>query len=151
MTISGVDSDVAEMVFGVPQGSVLGPVLFLIYMMDLGVDLDGIQNRILKYVDDSKIINYWKNEDDIITNQEVMDKLYPWAENNNMAWHDLKFQVLRIGNSDLIEETEIFTPGYAELITRKQYIKGLGILVDRKVTYNDQKQKAVSKTNQKAG
>lgn len=119
--------------------------------MDLGMDLDGLQNIILKYVDDSKIINSWRNEDDIISNQDVMDKLYPWAEMNNMSWHDLKYQVVRIGNSDLIEETEILTPDYNELITRKPFVKDLGILVDRKVTFSEQVYKAVSKTNQKAG
>ena len=37
------------------------------------------------------------------------------------------------------------------MISRKQYVKDLGILVDRKVTFSDQMRKAISKTNQKAG
>ena len=102
-------------------------------------------------IDDCKIINSWRSEDDMIINQDIMDKLYPWAEMNNMSWHDLKFQVIRIGNSDLIEEREIFTPDYNEMISIKQYVKDLGILVDRKVTFSEQIQKAISKTNQKAG
>ena len=120
-------------------------------MIDLGIDLDGIHNRILKYVDDSKIINSWKSEEDIIRNQEIMDRLYPWAEENNMSWHDLKFQVIRVGNSDLIDDTELFTPDYSELISKKEFVKDLGVLVDRKLTYSDQIHKAVTKTTQKAG
>ena len=50
---------------GVPQGSVVGPILFLIYIQDLGMDMESEMITILKFVDDSKVISNVTNEDDV--------------------------------------------------------------------------------------
>ena len=53
--VNGTLSEPTLVKSGVPQGLVLGPILFLVYMIDLGYDLNEIHNHILKYIDDSKI------------------------------------------------------------------------------------------------
>ena len=59
--------------------------------------------------------------------------------------------VLRLGNkTDIIENTMIFSLDYGEIVEAKPTIKDLGILVDDKLSYEDQLFKAVSKTKQKA-
>ena len=58
------------------QGSVLGLLLFLILIEDLGIELDPKMAKILKYVNDSKIIGLTKCEDDVIELQKVLDNIY---------------------------------------------------------------------------
>ena len=50
---------------GVPQGLVIGPLLFLCYIQDLGLDVDTEIINILKFIDDSKILGKVNDENDI--------------------------------------------------------------------------------------
>ena len=84
---------------GVPQGSVMGPLLFLIFISDIDENLEDDSVKILKYVDDSKILSSVKKVEDIDRSQESLDKIYSWAEQNNMVWNQDKFQLLRVGKN----------------------------------------------------
>ena len=54
VSISGFESNVATMDFGVPQGSVLGPLLFLIYINDLHVAIKYSKTR--HFADDTNLL-----------------------------------------------------------------------------------------------
>ena len=59
---------------GVPQGSVLGPSLFLIYINDLD---DNIISNVLKFVDDRKVFRRVNNDDD---KQHLQSNLDKWSK-----------------------------------------------------------------------
>ena len=75
-----VDTEVSswKSVFsGVPQSSVLGPILFLVYINDLEEEVTG---RILKFADDTKLFRKTKEIGDKRTLQDDIDKLVRWSE-----------------------------------------------------------------------
>ena len=63
---------------GVPQGSVLGPILFLVYIHDLE---EGLTGKILKFADDTKLLRKNKENGDKHKLQDDIDKLVRWSEN----------------------------------------------------------------------
>ncbi|KAF2348108.1 Reverse transcriptase domain [Trinorchestia longiramus] len=70
-------SDPALVTSGVPQGSVLGPLLFIIYINDLDV---GIISKINKFADDTKLCHRAFTERDRATIQSDLNRLLQWTE-----------------------------------------------------------------------
>ncbi len=75
--INGSGSDWAPVTSGVPKGSVLGPVLFVIYIND--IDL-GLNNFIAKFTDDTKIENSVISKYDRQSLQEDLHKISAWFD-----------------------------------------------------------------------
>ena len=81
MVINRIKSTWQNVESGVPQGSVLGPLLFLIYVNDLEI---GINTKIWKFADDVKIVKSIESVDDNFKIQKSLDKLSVWATNWDM-------------------------------------------------------------------
>ena len=72
VVIIGKFSQWSDVLSGVPQGSVLGPILFIIYIND--IDL-GINRQILKFADDTKLFTNVGNTEDIVRLRNDLHKL----------------------------------------------------------------------------
>ena len=83
---------------GVPQGSVLGPLLFLLYIYDLP---DVCQPCFTKlYADDAKLFNKISNPNDRIVLQQNLDRLFQWSNTWQLPFSPEKCIYLQIGYTD---------------------------------------------------
>ncbi len=92
--IMGTASDWAPVISGVQQDSVLGPVLFIIYINDIDV---GLNNFISKFADDTKIGNSIITDHDRMTLQEDLRKISDWSQRWEMPFNINKFHILQLG------------------------------------------------------
>ena len=83
---------------GVPQGSVLGPLLFLLYINDLP---ERFVNRCKLYADDSKIIAVIKDTADTLSLQHDIDALTEWTRDWLMRLNTSKCKIMYFGESDI--------------------------------------------------
>jgi len=81
----------------VPQGSVLGPLLFLIFINDLDLN---IYNILLNFADDTKICSRIRNTEDMSKLQEDLNTLQEWAQTWQMQFNTQKCKVMLIGGGD---------------------------------------------------
>ena len=118
VVVDGISSKNTNVTSGVPEGTVLGPLLFLIYISDIG---ENITSSKKVYVDDTKLIKPVKNESDVEDMQKELDILYEWAEENNMKFNGKKFQVVRYGKDEnLKNETLYFTENTENIVERQE-------------------------------
>ena len=82
---------------GVPQGSVLGPILFLIYINDLD---DDITSKVLKFADDTKVFRKIKSDEDRQQLQDELNKLTEWSEKWQMLFNFGKCRCLPTGHGN---------------------------------------------------
>ena len=98
VVIDGATSSTAKVLSGVPQGTVLGPVLFIIYMNDLH---RVIKNSLLKcFADDSKLIKSIQNLEDREKLIQDLKEVLKWTEDNSMKFNADKFQLLQHGRNN---------------------------------------------------
>ena len=75
--VDGEISNWISVLSGVPQGSVLGPILFLVYINDLE---DDISSKVLTFADYTKVFRNVINDTDKQSLQDDLDKLVKWSE-----------------------------------------------------------------------
>ena len=149
MLVNGRKSSKSKLVSGVPQGSVLGPILFLIYISDIAKELI---TSTLVYVDDTKVNKIVKTEEDVELMQEELHKLYQWGRKNNMEFNGKKFQVIRYGrNVDLKESTDYFAGNFDEVIERFSTMRDLGVHISEDAKFTDHIENVCKKVRQKCG
>ena len=97
VVLNGEFSTWIDVLSGVPQGSVLGPLLFLIFINDIDLAVEKI-NLIKKFADDTKVGQVISSAEDRDKLQEALRDLHTWADTWGMAFNVKKCKVMHIGS-----------------------------------------------------
>ena len=149
MIIEETKSRESKVLSGAVQGSVLGPVFFLMFIGDI---TDEGKANVKLFVDDAKIKDKINSEEDVEALQDNLDKLYKWEESNKMKFNGAKFQILRYGpNEDLKNNTIYFTGNTEDIIEQLPSFRDLGIIISDNAKFDDHVEKVVKIVRQKIG
>ena len=101
MVVDGEHSDWVPVRSGVPQGTVLGPLLFLLYINDLPLN---ISSQVRLFADDCVMYRPIKNDNDARQLQTDLDTLTTWQTNWQMKFNAEKCYILKISRARNIKQ-----------------------------------------------
>ena len=153
--LDNVISESVDVLSGVPQGSILGPLLFVLFINDIYENINKDSNIAL-FADDTKIWRDINSELDCETLQNDINTLSIWSRNNKMSFHPDKCKALSIYDC---------RPVFVKVLPfglRYYYINGniiefcenerdLGVIVSSNFKWDEQHDKILKKTHQMLG
>ena len=123
---------------GVPQGSILGPLLFLCFTNDLAAAVEH-KCKMVAYADDTQLIVDAKNEAQLKTAiEEIIQLAQTWYTQNSMKNNIGKTEILVVNNNQPNMEIRLNDEGEEIVVKTKPVIKILGVLIDEKLNWEKQ-------------
>lgn len=152
--INGNYSQWHEVTSGIPQGSVLGPILFVVFINDLPNCVD---SDVYMFADDTKLYRSIETTDDIDTVQNDINNLFTWSEKWLLRFHPDKCKVLPIttkSTSKIDQDGRYSMSTYEGTRTSLETVKNekdIGVTIDSNLKFNQHIQDKVNKANQLVG
>ena len=155
--VDGSCSSFVDVLSGVPQGTVLGPILFLIYVIDLESVLK--HGSSLSFADDTKITAAIRSMLDKFNLQEDLNNVISWADLNNMSLHQAKFEVMnyKLNHTSSLRELPFSADNYlyhlsdGRAIDPAHTVRDLGVLLSSDGSWSAQIARVVSEARRVAG
>jgi hypothetical protein len=137
-------SDWSDVISGVPQGSVLGPLLFVLFINDID---RSVVNRLLKFADDTKLFGCVSTQQQIDVLRADLNTLFKWSEEWQMVFNVEKCKVMHFGKSNV---KTVYNMGVGTLsVTDAE--KDLGVIVQNDLKVSQQCVKVTKTANQVLG
>jgi predicted nucleotidyltransferase len=109
---------------GVPQGSVLGPLLFTIFINDLNLAVSDL-DLLVKFADDTKISRVINSDADRAGLQDALNKLMDWSDMWGMKFNVSKCKVMHMGRGNVKSDYEMDST----VLEKFREEKHLGVIV----------------------
>ena len=148
VVVKGEVSDWLPVTSGVPQGSLLGPLFFIVYINDLpGVISKG--SSIALYADDSKMYRVINTQEDLSNFQSDIDKISEWCKMNKMITNTKKCKIMHITRKKSPLVGEYFIEG--QPLESVNVHKDLGLFTASDLSWNQHIDKITAKANRVLG
>lgn len=147
ISVNGFFSPPFNITSGVPQGSHLGPLLFLLYINDINKCLTF--SKCLLYADDLKIFGEIRNPTDCIQIQSDLQRVQEFCLKNKLFLNMNKCSVITF-TRNLAPINYDYTMN-SQILARVNHIKDLGVIFDSKLSFSKHIDYIVSKCNQMLG
>ena len=145
--VNGVFSDWRDVISSVVQGSVLGPILFLIYINDIDTCINNKEGIISKFADDTKVAKVVTNDETAAEMQEIIHNLENWCKNWGMLFNIKKCCILHFGHSNKRYNYKM----NEETLETRSTQRDLGIMISNNCLPATQCALAAKKANQVLG
>ena len=138
VVINGAKSAWSNVTSGVPQGSVIGPILFLLFVSDI---TDEVHSDMILFADDTKLYRRIISDEDGHILQRDIDVLHAWSQIWLMEFNIGKCKSLHYGYGNAMREYTIDN----EILQRTDEEKDLGVLMSASLKPSSQRAAAASK------
>ena len=135
VTVNGAKSKHQGVQSGVPQGSVIGPILFLILLGD--IDGEVSHASVSSFADDTRILGAISRTEDTDALQSDLDLIYGWSTRNNTQFNADKFECLRYGTNEAIKRNTVYYSNHGTAIEAKETVKDLGVTLSCTADFSD--------------
>ena len=148
--VDGRLSSLSPVISGVPQGTVLGPILFLIHIADIARGVSS-STTTSSYVDYTRVSRSMKDvRNDCQQLQNDLSTIYHWAADVNMTFNSDKFECLRYWPKKNKPEFDYKSPD-GSVIEEKHHLRDLGVEMASDLTFSIHIQNTVSGANKLIG
>jgi len=129
---------------GIPQGSVLGPILFVIFINDLP---ETVKTTVKIFADDTKLFHCTKTAQQQQQLQDDLNKLTQWSEEWQLLFNENKCKVMHLGRNNQHKEYKM-NKTTLEAVNEE---KDLGVIIDNKLLFHNHVATAVNKASRLLG
>ena len=157
--VSGQLSTEGPVHSGVPQGSSLGPLLFLIMISDIDSSIEHV--TVSSFADDTRLLKTVEAEVDCGKMQDDLIGIYGWAEANHMKFNSGKFEVLnysarkrnlyKINEVDWLYDYPSYYDPNNKLITAVEKVRDLGVKLNNDAKFHLHISESVCNASRYAG
>ena len=145
--VNGVKSDWAPVLSGVPQGTVIGPLLFSLYINDITEDID---SELRLFVDDCVCYREIKDTEDTVKLQEEIDHLGCRARSWDMRFQPVKCNIMQITRKRIKKINASYSLE-GTVLENVEKIKYLGVTITNDLKWNTHVSNVCTKANRTLG
>ena len=147
VVVNGVKSDWTPVLSGVPQGTVLGPLLFSLYINDI---TSNIESEIRLFAHDCICYREIKNEKDTVKHQRDSDRLGCWARKWDMIFQPVKCNMMQLTRKRIKKIHTSYTLERTDLVNVES-IKYLGVTITNDLRWNTRVSNVCTMANRTLG